>query len=110
MIVYLLFMFSGFAWAEEETGGEGDEGRGGAEEEGNTGLSLVNTPNTSLSLVNAYIILASHWSTILYSLLIGQYFKDKEEERLARERVKAQLEQDKLDKRVKFQVQVMSYL
>ena len=30
--------------------------------------------------------------------------KDKEEERLARERVKAQLEQDKLDKRVKFQV------
>ena len=45
------------------------------------------------------IILASHRSIILS-------FQDKEEEKLARERVKAQLEQDKLDKRVKFQVKV----
>merc|ERR1719188_1475079 len=35
----------------------------------------------------------------------AQRRKDKEEERLARERVKAQLEQDKLDKRVKFQAE-----
>ena len=35
----------------------------------------------------------------------AQRRKDKEEEKLARERVKAQLEQDKLDKRMKFQAE-----
>ena len=40
----------------------------------------------------------------------AQRRKDMEEERLARERVKAQLEQDKLDKRVKFQVIFMTVI
>ena len=35
----------------------------------------------------------------------AQRRKDKEEEKLAQERVKAQLEQDKLDKRMKFQAE-----